>query len=387
MQTYNNPIAERSFSSVELLPFSKHAPAPPPAVPRRAFLRRLGLGAALLAPGAGLISAASTAKAATDGQLTMGDIDILRFLAAAEIIETDLWQQYMELGGQDSKESGYRAALEILDEDQPQYISDNTDDEQSHVDFLNAFLSAVGASPVNLDEFRTLPSSQATGAQQIGRLTNLMQLTVDTSWFRRYRSTTNPDLGATFQHAVPSLATGLHAAIPRNDAEQGDPDNLSDHIKAIAFTAGFHFAFIEQGGTSLYAAMARKVTNLTVLEVVLGIGGAEVMHFQTWQDKAGNVTPLTDHDPINNSDVTFEDLHKGQPEEMQANLIMPEPCQFIDPSLPACSVIRPIGPQQVSARGAVAALTADGLFRGQSTRFFKALDVLAQAADAASRSI
>ncbi|HTG44308.1 MAG TPA: ferritin-like domain-containing protein [Verrucomicrobiae bacterium] len=316
----------------------------------------------------------------------MGDIDILRFLAAAEIIETDLWQQYTELGGQDSKESGYRAALEILDEDQPQYISDNTDDEQSHVDFLNSFLSAAGASPVNLDQFRTLPSSQATGAQQIGRLTNLMELTIDTSWWRRYRSTTNPDLGATFQHAVPSLARALHAAIPRNDAEQGDPENLSDHIKAIAFTAGFHFGFIEQGGTSLYAAMARKITNLTALEVVLGIGGAEVMHFQTWQDKAGNATPLTDHDPINNSDVTFEDLHKGQPEEMQANLIMPEPCQFIDPSLPACSVIRPIGPQ-VTARGAVAALTADGLFRGQTPRFFKTLDTLAQAADAASRAV
>jgi hypothetical protein len=167
----------------------------------------------------------------------------------------------------------------------------------------------------------------------------------------------------------------------------GDPDNPSDHIKAIAFTAGFHFGFIEQGGTSLYAAMARKVTNLTALEVVLGIGGAEVMHFQTWQDKAGNATPLMDHDPINNSDVTFVDLREGQPEELQANLIMPEPCQFIDPSLPPCSIIRPIGSQQVSARGAVAALTADGLFRGQTTAFFKALQVLAENADAASRAI
>ena len=385
MKIQNNAIADRSSSSVELLPFSKHPTAPPSPLPRRTFLRRLGLGAALLTPGAGLLSTASIARADA-GQLTMGDIAILRFLAAAEIIETDLWQQYTELGGQDSKESGYRAALEILDEDQPQYISDNTDDEQSHVDFLNSFLSSAGASPVNLDQFRTLPSSQATGAQQIGRLTNLMQLTVDTSWWTRYRSTTNPDLGATFPHAVPSLATGLHTAIPRNDAELDDPDNPSDHVKAIAFTAGFHFGFIEQGGTSLYAAMARKVTNLTALEIVLGIGGAEVMHFQTWQDKAGNATPLTDHDPINNSDVTFVDLHKGQPEELQANLIMPEPCQFIDPSLPACSIIRPIGSQQVSARGAIAALTADGLFRGQTTRFFKALQVLAEDADAATRA-
>jgi hypothetical protein len=385
MKIQTNAIADRSSSSVELLPFARHAAAPPSPLPRRTFLRRLGIGAALLTPGAGLLSSVSTARAAS-GQLTAGDVAILRFLAAAEIIEADLWQQYTELGGQDSKESGYRAALEILDEDQPQYISDNTDDELSHVDFLNSFLSAAGASPVNLDQYRTLPSSQATGAQQIGRLTNLMQLTIDTSWWTRYRSITNPDLGGTFPHAVPSLATGLHTAIPRNDAELGDPDNPSDHIKAIAFTAGFHFGFIEQGGTSLYAAMARKVTNLTALEIVLGIGGAEVMHFQTWQDKAGNATPLTDHDPVNNSDVTFEDLHKGQPEELQANLIMPEPCQFIDPSLPPCSIIRPIGSQQVSALGAVAALTDDGLFRGQTAGFLKTLHVLAENADAASRA-
>src|SRR3954465_8010730 len=141
MKIQNNAIADRSFSSLELLPFSKHATAPPPPLPRRTFLRRLGLGAACLAPGAGLISTASIARAGVR-TLTAGDVAILRFLAAAEIIETDLWQQYAELGGQDSKESPYRAALEILDEDQPQYISDNTDDEQSHVDFLNSFLTA-----------------------------------------------------------------------------------------------------------------------------------------------------------------------------------------------------------------------------------------------------
>jgi Ferritin-like domain len=356
-------------------------------LPRRSFLRRLGLGAAFLAPGASLIGAAPRAKASAENEITDGDIAILRFLAAAEIIETDLWQQYAELGGVDAVDSGYVAALEILDEDQPQYISDNTDDEHSHVNFLNAFLSSVGAHPVNLDAFRTLPSSQASGARQIGRLTNLMQLTVDTSWWTRYRSTTNPDLGATFPHAVPSLATGLHTAIPRNNSELGDPDNPSDHVKAIAFTAGFHFAFIEQGGTSLYAAMARKVTNLTVLQIVLGIGGAEVMHFQTWQDKAGNATPLTDTDPINGSTVTFIDLHEGQPETLQANLIMPEPCRFISPSLPHCSIIRPTGPGQVSANGAVTALTADGLFRGQSPAFFHKINTLAHAADTARRSL
>ena len=219
---------------------------------------------------------------------------------------------------------------------------------------------------MNLDQFRTLPSSQASGAQQIGRLTNLTQLTVDTSWWTRYRSTTNPDLGATFPHAVPSLATGLHTAIPRNNSELGDPDNPSDHVKAIAFTAGFHFAFIEQGGTSLYAAMAQKASSPEVLQIILGIGGAEVMHFQTWQDKAGNATPLTDHDPINNSDVTFTDLTTGQPETLQANLIMPEPCDFISKSLPKCSIIRPTG-QRMSAPWARSTPSRPtDLFRGQS---------------------
>ena len=361
----------------------------PPRLPRRAFLRRLGLGAALLAPGAALLSGSRKAFAANNGNgkgnggLNRGDVAILQFLAAAEIIETDLWLQYNELGGVNAATTGYTAALEILDGDQPQYISDNTDDEQSHVNFLNAYLQSKGEQPVNFDAFRTLPSSQASGAQQIGRLTNLTQLTVDTTWWTRYRSTTNPDLGATFANAVPSLATGLHTAIPRNNSELGDPNNPSDHVKAIAFTAGFHFAFIEQGGTSLYAAMAQKVTGPEVLQIVLGIGGAEVMHFQTWQDKAGNATPLTDHDPINNSDVTFVDLQTDQPEELQANLIMPEPCTFISASLPPCSIIRPISLGHVSAMGAVAAFTADGLFRGQSQAFLDKLNSLAIAADAA----
>jgi len=359
---------------------------------RRSFLRRLGFGAALLAPGAVLLSTAKNSLAddkdkKKDDRLSKGDADILRFLAAAEIIETDLWQQYTELGGQDAPESSYRGALEILDEDQPQYISDNTDDEQSHVNFLNAYLHSKGERGVNLDAFRTLPSSQATGAQQIGRLTNLTQLTVDTSWWTRYRSTTNPDLGATFPNAVPSLASGLHTAIPRNNSDLGsnDPDNPSDHMKAVAFTAGFHFAFIEQGGTSLYAHMAQKASSLEALQIILSIGGSEIMHFQTWQDKAGNATPVTDFDPVNNSTVTFTNLQDGQPETLQANLIMPEPCDFISSSLPACSIIRPTGAAHVSAMGAVNAFNADGLFRGQPQRFLDFLTALARAADAARR--
>jgi hypothetical protein len=366
----------------------------PNRLPRRSFLRNLGIGAALLAPGAALLSGSGKALA-SDGRenderndhLTRGDVAILQLLAAAELIETDLWQQYNELGGVNAATTGYTAGLEILDGDQLQYISDNTDDEMSHAAFLNAYLSSKGERQVNLSQFATLPPSQVSFVPQNGRLTNLKQLSVDTSWWTRYRSTTNPDFGATFPDAVPSLRSGLHTAIPRNDGELGDPNNPSDHIKAIAFTAGFHFGYIEQGGTSLYATLAQKVTSLEVLRILLSIGGSEIMHFQTWQDKAGNATPLTDFDPVNNSTVTFVDLTTGQPETLQANLIMPEPCEFIGPNLPACSIIRPSGPGQLDATGVINSFIADGLFMGQSPQFFQLITSLASAADAAQRQV
>ena len=360
----------------------------PRRLARRSFLRNLGMGAALLAPGAALLGSASKALAANGRQrLNAGDVAILQLLAAAELIEADLWQQYKELGGVDLPESGYRAGLEILDGDQPQYISDNTDDELSHAAFLNAYLRSKGERQVDLRQFANLPPSQVSFVPQTGRLTNLKQLTVDTSWWTRYRSTTNPDFGATFPNAVPSLNIGLHTAIPRNDDELGDPNNPSDHVKAIAFTAGFHFGYIEQGGTSLYATLAQKVTSLEVLRILLSIGGSEIMHFQTWQGKAGNATPLTDVDPINNSTVTFIDLTTGQPETLQANLIMPEPCEFISRNLPPCAIIRPSGPGQLDARGAINSFIADGLFRGQPPQFFQLLNSLASAADAAEREV
>ena len=165
---------------------------------RRAFRRGAGVAGAGAA-GSGLLAAGAAASVDSP---TAGDIAILRFLCAAEILETDLWEQYEELGGVNGGNSSYPLALENLDGDMPQYISDNTDDERSHAAFLNAYLRSQGAKPVNLDRFRTLPSSKATGAKQIGRLTNLMSLNVDTSWYTRYRSTKNPDFGAGFPQAV-----------------------------------------------------------------------------------------------------------------------------------------------------------------------------------------
>jgi hypothetical protein len=346
---------------------------------RRSFLLKgAAVGAASLGAGGVLLE---PSEALASGGLTKGDAAILRLLAAIELIETDIWQQYNELAGiQDSEVPGgsgnpdYTAAVTILDSDMAQYIHDNTDDEISHAAFLNAYLQAHGAQTVNLDKFRTLPSSQATGAQQIGRLTNLMQLSVDTSFWTRYRSDSlNPDLGDTLPQAIPDLATGQHPAIPRTDADLAP----TDHLNAIAFTAGFHFAWIEQGGTSLYAGLAQRVTHSEVLRILLSIGGSEIMHFQTWQDKAGNALPLTDP----TTGLTFPDLN-ADGELTQTNLIMPEPTPFLDRKFPIVSIIRPTETDGV-AMGTVNAFTADGLFIGQSAEFFALLTGLAKAADAA----
>ena len=364
---------------------------------RRAFIKHGGFAAAGAAVGLAWLAEGSSASADDGIGVTKGDIAILTFLAAVETIEADLWLQYAELGGvQDSEIPGlptggsaaYTAALNNLDSDMAQYIHDNTDDEFSHRDFLNAYLASKGADPVNLDQFRTLPSSRATGANQIGRLTNLMQLTVDTSWYTRYRSSAkNPDLdpGFKFPQAVPSLSSGRFPAIPTSD----DDLHPSGHIQAIANTAAFHFCFIEQGGSSLYSTLALKVSNLEVLRVLLSIGPTETSHFQTWHDKAGNavsdpLAPLTDP---NNPQLVFPNLNVAPfgGEQFQTNLIMPEPCPFLSRKLPAVSIIRPTSDEQGGAVATVNAFSKDGLFIGQSPEFLKLLADLANDADSASR--
>jgi Ferritin-like domain len=345
---------------------------------RRGFIAGAGAGAL----GAGLL--VNVPFASAQRGLSKGDESILRFLAALETLETDLWQQYNELGGiQDSEVPGgsgspkYTAALQVLDSDMSQYIHDNTEDEFTHFTFLDAYLQARGGEAVDLDAFRTLPSSQATGAQQIRRLTNLMQLTVDTTWWTRYRSgTENPDFGDTFPPAVPGLLEGQFPAIPRSDDDLDPPD----HLQAIANTAGFHFATIEQGGNSLYPSLAQRVSDPEVLRVLLSIGPTETMHFQTWHDKAGNAPPLTD--PTNG--LVFPDLNAPpfDGEEFNTNLIMPEPTIFLDRKFPVCSIIRPTETEG-AAMGALKFLTEDGLFRGQSQEFFAFMADLAQDADAA----
>ncbi|HEX9201801.1 MAG TPA: twin-arginine translocation signal domain-containing protein [Acidobacteriaceae bacterium] len=366
-------------------------------IDRRTFVKKSLSAAGVATAGIGLLANSSTLLAENEsmgngGRLSSGDAALLRFAAAAEILETDFWVQYNELCGiPDSEVPGgtgnpaFTAALSMLDADMSQYVHDNTDDEFTHHNFLNAYLSANGANPVNLEPFRTLPGSTATGSSGKLRLTNLMELTLDTSWWTRYRSDShNPDLDPnfTFPQAIPTLAVGRHTAIPRTDADTKDPNFL----QAIANTAGFHMPTIEQGGNSLYPSMAQRASSVEVLRILISIGPTETMHFQTWADKAGNAPPLTAIDPVTKVSVTFPDLNSSPfgGEDFQTNLIMPEPCPFLSRKLPPCSIIRPTETRGV-AMGALNFLTAMGLFIGQSSAFFSVMHDLAKDADSARR--
>jgi hypothetical protein len=358
-------------------------------ISRRSFLgKTIALGAGTV--GAGLLGSIRTAKAS--GTLSPGDAALLRFPAALELLEADFWIQYNELGGiQDNEVPGgsgnpaYTAAIQVMDDEMDHYIHDNTDDEITHHQFLNAYLVSKGAAPANLDAFRTLMGSTATGVNPnlIGhRLTNLTQLTIDTSWWTRYRDDRhNPDLDPNFvfPQAVPTLGVNQHTAIPRTDADTTDPNFL----QAIANTAGFHFPTIEQGGSSLYPSLAQRATNVEVLRILMSIGPTETMHFQTWSDTAGNAPPLTAVDPVTGVRVRFPNL-EVENELFDKALIMPEPCPFLSRSLPIVSIIRPTNTEG-AATGALAFLTAMGLFIGQSQGFFAYMKQLAQDADSARR--
>ncbi len=344
---------------------------------RRSFLKSGMVAAGAATIGTAMLPGTAVAFAGQEDDhapITKGDIAILRFLSALEQVEADLWIQYAELGGATNQglspidlelngqkinaglAPAYITGLTVLDGDMPQYISDNTDDEITHHRFLNNYLESKGARTVDLNDFAILPPSQVTGVPQKGRLTNLKQLTVDTTWFTRYRSATkNPDFGGTFENAVPDLAKGQHPAIPLNDGDLvlDNSGNISNHLQAIANTAGFHFAFIEQGGSSLYPALAQKVTNLEVLRILLSIGGSEIMHFQTWQDKAGNASNITD------GNLSFPDLN------------------------------RPTSTKQGGAVASVQSFVDDGLFfdpaTNKNTGIVQVLFGLAEEADAARR--
>src|SRR3954451_11624425 len=360
-------------------------------ISRRSFLSKtIPRGAGTVGPG--LLSSVRAEDAGSS--LSPGDAALLRFPAALEILEADFWIQYNELGGIHDAEvpSGrgnpaYIDALEVIEDEMRDYIHDNTDDEITHHQFLNAYLFSRGARRANLDPFRTLMGSTATGVNRalIGRrLTNLTQLTIDTSWWTRYRDDShNPDLDPNFvfPQAVPTLARNQHTAIPRTDADTAD----SNFLQAIANTAAFHFPTIEQGGNSLYPALAQRATDAEVLRILMSIGPTETMHFQTWSDVAGNAPPLTAVDPVTGVKVTFPDF-EVENELFDKALIMPEPCPFLSRDLPAVSIIRPTNTQG-AAMAALRFLRNMGLFIGQSDAFFAYMIQLAQEADAATRGI
>jgi len=403
-----NVSAETNLPSQEL---PGREPRNHATVGRRSFIKGLGIVGATLLPASAILMREAKALEQSSGRLTKGDADLLRFAAWAEIVESDLWTQYNELGGATKPNDGppnvgnppYKLALQNLDGDMPQYITDNNDDELSHAAFLNAYLSAHGAEPVNLDQFRHLPGSTATGVdkQKIGkRLTNLLSLNVDLSWYTRYRSEENPDLGAIFKGPFNILN---EPGIPLNDSDTPPTTvvpspsipagSTAQRIQAIANTAGFHFAFIEQGGTSLYPTLALKATSDEVLRILLSIGGVEIDHFSLWHDKAGNAVaqPLAGvTDP--ETGLTFPDLNAVTPaaalELTQTNKILPEPCDFLfRESLPPCSVIRPTSTALGGAVATVQSFRADGLFNGQPESFFAFAMQLATAADNTQRQL
>jgi hypothetical protein len=362
-------------------------------VNRRSLLKNgmLAGGAVVVGAGTCLFSGGKVAFGEDSGGLTKGDVAILRFAAAAELIESDLWTQYAELGGigdnppievdPNQPLNSYQAALSNLDSDGPQYITSNTIDEISHATFLNGYLESKGADPVDFSEFETLQGSTATGAENIGRLTNLQHLNVDTSWYVRYRSATNPDFGATFPQAI-NITN--RTAIPITDADFNNPN----HIQVIANIAAFHFGYIEQGGASLYQALSQKASHREVLRITLGIGGDEVAHFLEWVDFAGNgvQAPVA---PVSDKGLTFPDFFANPPLQppslVQPSLIFPVPCEFISPNLPHCAVIRPSSDRFGGAVATIASFTQDGLFFGQSKKFLRLLQQLAEEADSAHR--
>jgi hypothetical protein len=389
------------------------APAEKKAFNRRSFLKNSMVAGAAVTAGAAILENIPSALAEPgNGHLTRGDAAILRWLAAAEIIETDLWLQYQELAGTQDNEvstmashqiAGYPAnptggnapytnAVSQLDGDMAQYIHDNTEDELTHETFINAFLVSKGAPPVSLEKFRTLnSSSKATGANQVPRLTDLTKLKVDTTWWTRYRSRTgNPDLGDTFAPAVPSLVVGTHPGIPRTDDDLND----ANFLQAIANTAGFHFANIEVGGSSMYPGLAQRVSSVEVLRILLSIGGTEIAHFQTWHDKAGNAIPSPNGvpiiDPVTKVAVLFPDLTAAAVppvgEDLQSNLIMPEPTAFLSRQLPVCSIIRPTATRG-AARAALQGFINMNIFAGQSKAFLAFVTRLAEDADDAKRGV
>jgi len=332
-------------------------------VSRRSF--GMGMFGALAVSGLGMMDARS-ATAEVKPKLSEGDVAVLQFLAAAELVESDLWGQYSELA---SNNASFRRALSRMKDTLPDYINGDFADETSHANFINAFLVAAGKEPVNLDAFRTLPSVPVEGARQVGRLTNLTSLTVDTSYYERYRSKGNPDFGDAYPQTVD---------IKNQPAVPTSNDIRGLELLSVAQTAAFHFAAIEQGGSSLYNSLITKVSDLNVVAILASIGPSEVYHFAIFQEALEGIARLEVAGGPSFPDIRRR-ANRGQ--------ITPHPCIFLDPSFPLCSIVRPRNNNIAGAVEAATGLVKSGLFEGQSQAFFDALTALATAADAAVRNV
>src|SRR5258708_16881603 len=169
-----------------------------------------------------------------------------------------------------------------------------------------------------------------------------MNLTVDTSWYTRYRSTGNPDFGDTFPQIVNLVNL---PAIPNSDLTVG-----SDAIQLIANTAGFHFATIEQGGSSLYDSFLPKASSAHIIRIVAAIGGTEIQHFEIWQDKAGNAPPVPLATGARFPQLPLAPEHTATGQDAASpnhtNQVMPPPSNFITASFPPFPLIRPPPTQQ-----------------------------------------
>ena len=317
------------------------------------------------------------------GALTKRDVAILRFFAAIELIESDLWQQYDELGGvTEGPQNPYQLALQFLDGDGSHYITSNTLDEISHSTYLNAYLESEGADPVDFDRFRTLRGSWSAIAQKIGRLTNLKHLDIDTTWYTRYRQVEDPDLKCSSLQAIRIVN---RQAIPRSDADFESPS----HVQAIANTAAFHFGYIEYLVSSLYATFSHKLKRAKVLKVALGIGGNEIAHFLEWVDFAGNAVqwePFQSDSlssPMDGYDQHLATHANGATPFDRAALNFPIPPDVTSEFLTDCAALLPLETRFGGAVNTINSFSQNGLFVGQSPEFLKTLVLMAEEADSA----
>lgn len=339
---------------------------------RRSFLgASLMTGAAALLPMAGALMGGSLPAFAQEGggAPTAGDIAILKFLAAAELIEDDLWSQYCELA---VSNPDYRLALRRIDISLPAYICQDRDDERSHANLINAYLQSIGETPVNLDPFRTIRPPSVRGLERKGRLTNLTNLSVDTSWFNRYRGEGNPDLGDTFPQLVNIAGK---PTIPLSDRMSNQEVQLAAHA------AAFHFCAIEQGGASLYNHLLSQVSSLDALAIVASIGPTEFYHFGVFQTSLEGIFALS------GNGLFFPNIKGNRP---VAEKVMPTPCAFLRRDFPLCSIVRPRSKALAGARAAAVGLAQSGLLTDpenpqRNADFVAAALALADAADAAMR--